>query len=1012
MNILGKSILGLLDSGASRTIIGRKGLNIIHELGLTIDSNQTSSCTVANGGRCHSTGVVVLPVALKERFSLIEALVIPDIPHLLILGADFWRSMGIVPDLRQGEWLFSNQPVVINSVEHVQSVLTPLERSRLEALVERNKSLMGNTLGCTNADEHVIVTNSEPIKQRYYRVNPVVQKQIDEELDEMLRLGIVEPSNSPWSSPILLVKKKDGKYRFCVDYRKLNAVTIRDSYPLPNINDTLDKLRDARYLSSLDIKSAYWQVPMAENSKMYTAFTVPNRGLFQFRRMPFGLHNAPARWQRIIDKVLGHDLEPNLFVYLDDIVLVTQTFEEHLRLLEEVFRRLRDANITVSWEKCQLCRAELKYLGYVVDRNGLHVDADKVKAMIEIPRPTNVTEVRRIIGTFSWYRRFVPEFSMILAPITGLLKKHAKFVWTDECEKSFKRIKECLVSAPILSCPDYSLPFVVQTDASGYGIGACLTQPHPDGDKVIAYLSRSLTRQEQKFCTTQRECLAVLWAIEKLRPYLDSIPFTVVTDHYSLLWLQNLKDANGRLSRWAVRLQQFDFKIVHRKGKDNVVPDTLSRAVPKIEEICEVNSGDFVKTADSWYLGMLEKVRRNPRNFGSWRESGGLLWKHVEPWYGDICPPSDSWKLVVPKEQRKSLILTAHEPATSGHVGVFKTWKKLSEKYYWPKMRSDVASVLRRCQVCARYKIPQTIPTDKMVSHPKISRPFEMICLDTMGVFPKSKQGNCHLLVVTDYLSKYTLLFPLRSATGQNICRRLEKEVFLVYGVPKTIICDNGSAFRSKEFSKLVQQYKSTIKFTANYNPRANPTERVNRVIKTMIAMYVSDNHRTWDERLPEIGCALRTSTHETTGLTPFFINFGRNMILSGEDYCHKDLLGIEDGTQMGGVTRNEHFRAMFSDVRNRLEEATQKACDKYNLRRRQVEYLPNQVVWRRNYVLSDATKYFTKKLAPKYIGPFYVKKRISPWTYELRDEKGNSKGVWQVKDLKSTPDDDTGEVE
>lgn len=1007
ISVLGKSILGLLDSGASRTIIGSKGLKVVQELGLVINRSMVSSCTVANGSSCRSVGVVTLPVMLKGNFRLIETLVIPDIPHLLILGADFWRSMGVVPDLRRNEWFFTDQPVVANTVEHVQSVLTSLENSRLQAVIDRNMALMGTSLGCTNKAEHVIVTHSQPIKQRYYRVNPIVQKQIDAELDEMLALGVVEPSNSPWSSPILLVKKKDGAYRFCVDFRKLNAVTVRDSYPLPLVADTLDKLREAKYLSSLDVKSAYWQVPMAENSKQYTAFTVPNRGLFQFRRMPFGLHNAPATWQRLIDNVLGHDLEPHVFVYLDDVVIVTQTFEKHLSVLEEVFRRLREAKISVSWEKCQFCRSEMKYLGYVVDKNGLHVDPDKVKAMLELPIPTNVSEVRRIVGTFSWYRRFVPEFSSIVAPITGLLKKNRKFIWTDECENSFRRIKECLISAPILSCPDYTLPFVVQTDASGFGIGACLTQPHPEGDKVISYISRSLTRQEQKFSTTERECLAVVWAVEKLRPYLDAVPFTVVTDHYSLLWLQNLKDLNGRLSRWAVRLQQFDFKVIHRKGKDNVVPDTLSRSVPHIETIFEVsNSSAWVTSKDKWYQLMVERIRKNPKGFGNWREIDGRLWKHVAPLYPEFSPPLDAWKIVVPKEERQHLISQAHEPPTAGHVGVYKTVKRLAERYYWPKMRNDVARSIRRCRVCASFKVPQTIAVDKMISHPKVSRPFEMICLDTMGVFPRSKQGNCHLLVVTDYLSKFTLLFPLRNATGKSIGQKLEKDVFLLFGVPRTIICDNGSAFRSREFQNLVDRYGSSLKFTAHYNPRANPTERVNRVLKTMIAMYVSDNHRTWDEHLSEIGCAIRTSTHETTGLTPYFVNFGRNMILSGEDYVKQDLLGVEDGTQVGAATRNEQFRAMFADVKERLEIANQKSCDRYNLRRRHVEYFPNQIVWRKNYVLSDAAKYFTRKLAPKYIGPFFIKKRISPWTYELRDEKGNSKGVWQVKDLKSAPDE------
>lgn len=1000
-------MLGLLDSGASRTILGSKGFDFINKLGLPIDRSRSTCCTVANGISCRSIGVVDLPVTLRGRFRLIETLIVPDLPHLLILGADFWRLMGVVPDLRRNEWCFSSEPILVNAVEQMsgQSMLSPLEKDRLQAVIDRNVNLMGKQLGCTTMAEHVIVTNSPAIKQRYYRVNPVIQAQIDKELDEMLKLDIVEPSSSPWSSPILLVKKKDGSYRFCVDFRKLNSVTVRDSYPLPQVSDTLDKLRDARYLSSLDVKSAYWQVPMAESSKQYTAFTVPNRGLFQFKRMPFGLHNAPATWQRLIDTVLGHDLEPHVFVYLDDVIIVSQTFEQHLTILEEVFRRLREANITVSNEKCQFCRPNLKYLGYVIDRNGLHVDPDKVKAMLEIAVPTNVREVRRVVGTFSWYRRFVPDFSTIIAPITALLRKKSTFVWTEQCDQSFRRLKECLVAAPVLRCPDYTKPFVVQTDASGYGIGAVLVQPYEDGDRVVAYLSRSLTRQERNYSTTERECLAVLWAIEKLRPYLEGIEFTVVTDHYSLLWLQNLKDLTGRLARWAVRLQQYNFRVIHRKGKDNIVPDMLSRSVPIVDTVnaaSDETSQD--PDIDRWYRKMLAMVRDKPLKFCRWRESDGKLWKYVEVKYPSLSTPSDFWKLVVPKRDRLKIIISAHEPPTSGHVGVYKTFSKIAERYYWPKMRSDIANFVRHCSTCAAHKPSQLKPTDKMVSHPKISRPWEMISMDLVGPLPRSKHGNTFILNVTDYLSKFTLLFPLRKATGEAVVKKIENEVFLMYGVPRTIICDNGPQFRSREFGKLVQTYKCKIKFSAAYHPRANPTERVNRTLKTMLAMYVSDNHRVWDENLQKIACALRTSTHEVTKLTPFFVNFGRNMILSGEDYANTFINDDGDGTQTGDLSRNESFKKMFLDIKTRLEVAGKKSCDRYNLRCRHVEYLPNQPVWKRNFALSDAAKYFSHKLAPKFIGPFYVKKRLSPWTYELRDEQGNDKGVWHAKDLKPGP--------
>lgn len=545
VSVLSVPLLGLLDSGASRTFLGEKGLNLLQRLSLPLFAGGTV-VAVSNGEKCESVGSLSLPISVENKVILLDVLVVPKLPHFLILGIDFWRKCGIVPDLRGDQWCFVDRPESLCSLqENEGDVLCPNERILLKEEVDRNAVLMGNSLGCTTVAEHVIRTNSEPIRQRYYRVSPIMQKYIDAELDEMLRLGVVEKSSSPWASSIVMVKKaKSDSWRFCVDFRKLNSVTARDSYPLPILADVLDKLRDARYLSTLDIKSAYWQVPMEKNSRQYTAFIVPTRGLFQFTRMPFGLHNAPATWQRLIDKILGN-LEPFVFVYLDDVVICTQTFEKHLEVLEEVFRRLREAQLTVSFDKCHFCKPNMKYLGFVIDRKGLHVNPDKIKSMFELPPPQNVKEVRRIIGRFSWYRRFVPEFSTIVSPITALIKKCSKFVWTPECDSAFRRIKELLIRAPVLSCPDYSLPFVIQTDASGYGIGAVLVQPHHDGDSVICFLSRSLTKQERNYTTTERECLAVLWSIEKLRCYIEGVPFTLVTDHYSLVWLQNLRELGG-----------------------------------------------------------------------------------------------------------------------------------------------------------------------------------------------------------------------------------------------------------------------------------------------------------------------------------------------------------------------------------------------------------------------------------------------------------------------------------
>lgn len=275
----------------------------------------------------------------------------------------------------------------------------------------------------------------------------------------------------------------------------------------------LDRLRDAKYLSTLDIKSAYWQIPLEESSKEITAFTVQGRGLYHFNVLPFGLSNAPATWQRFIDRVLGMDLEPYVFVYLDDAIIVTSTFEKHSEILEEIFKRLAAAKLTLNKDKCHFCKPELRYLGYVVDSQGLRVDPDKVKTIMDLPVPRNVKEVRQFCGTASWYRRFIPNFASRLYPLTSMLRRKTTFKWTPEAQAAFEDVKNSLVQSPVLSCPDFSKPFTISCDASNFGIGAILSQTVEDGDTVIAYASRTLGKTEQKFSSTERECLAVVWSI-------------------------------------------------------------------------------------------------------------------------------------------------------------------------------------------------------------------------------------------------------------------------------------------------------------------------------------------------------------------------------------------------------------------------------------------------------------------------------------------------------------------
>ena len=392
----------------------------------------------------------------------------------------------------------------------------------------------------------------------------------------MLDQGIIEVSSSPWSSPVVLVKKKDGSTRFCINYRKLNATTCKDSYPLPRIDDALDSLAGSKYFSTLDLQSGYHQVAMHPESKEKTAF-ISHAGLYQFNVLSFGLTNAPPQFQRLMSRVL-HGLEWKVcLVYMDDIIIFSPSFAEHLSRLKLVFDRFRAANLKLKPSKCYFSRDSVNYLGFVVSSKGIAPDPYKLDAVRSFPTPKTVKEVRSFLGLCNYYRRFVKDFANIASPLDHLTRKNVRFSWSSDCEIAFAELKSRLCSPPILAYPNFDLPFHLYTDASQYAIGFILGQVVDGKEVVLAYGGRELSDAEKKYSTTERESLAVVNGIKRYQPYLTGQLFFVHTDHGSLSWLMKVKDPTGRLARWALQLQQYDFQIIHRSGSSNGNMDALSR---------------------------------------------------------------------------------------------------------------------------------------------------------------------------------------------------------------------------------------------------------------------------------------------------------------------------------------------------------------------------------------------------------------------------------------------------
>lgn len=974
----------MLDSGAEVTVVGKDFDLFIDELKLK--KYPSYSVIKTADGTAHSNNFHIdLPIHYNNQFRIIKAVYVPSMSRSLILGMDFWNSFKIQPFMCE----------VIECDKQI-NVSNAVELSDEDAVVLQNiLKIMpfskSGTLSKTSLIKHYIDTgDARPIKQVQYTMSPYIQKDVHTEIDRLLEIGVIIPcKSSAWNNPMVAVRKPSGKIRLCIDARKLNEVTHKDAYPIQQMNRILSQLTGTKILSSIDFSDAYHQVELDIDSQPKTAFSISGKGHFVYCRMPFGLCNSGATLCRLVDRVIGCDMEPNVFVYLDDIIIATNTFEEHCRCLKEIARRLNESGLTISIEKSRFCMRKLTYLGYVIDENGVQPDPDKISAVNNYPTPKTVKDVRRLIGLAGWYRRFIPNFSTITAPLTDLTKKGKRFEWGESAEAAMQTIKQILVSAPVLANPDYDKPFIIQSDASDVGMGAVLVQGEGENERIIAFTSAKFSSAQRNYQTTERECLAVITAIEKFRPYIEGVKFTVVTDHASLLWLKNLKDPTGRLCRWSLRLQPYDITFVHRKGSQMVVADAFSRAV----ETVDVNI--FPSAEDNWYDSLIARVLADEAKFPQFRVENSILYKNCERGKRSFGYVS-SWRIVVPTNKRNDVMDDCHVPPSSAHGGYHKTVDRVRRNYYWPGMDNDVRNYVRNCEVCKSVKPTNVTQRAPMGKFREARQPWHIIYADFIGPLPKSKQGHCHILTVVDSLSKFVHAHPLRAATSKALIQFLENRIFLTFGVPEIVVTDNGVQFTSTEFKSFLAKYNTKQWAVSRYHPQANAAEAANKTIETSIRAYVKDDkdHRNWDKYLSEIVCAMNTSLHTSTKFSPYFVNFGQNMMLSGNSYSLA--IGDDQDTQN---TDHDRFEKIRSIVKKNLLKNYESSKRKYDLRSRPINYKIGDIVWKQNTVQSNADK----KIISKFCGntKCKIKRKIGTCSYELEDLNGKSLGIFSTDKFK-----------
>jgi hypothetical protein len=847
--------------------------------------------------------------------------------------------------LKEEEDLKRRQEALIESLDiDKDNILTPEQREQLKTLLQKHKDLFSTSdtdIGtCTKTKHRINLHDETPFKMRHRRIPPNMVEEVRAHLEQLLSCGIITPSKSPWASPVVLVRKKNGTLRMCIDFRNLNAKTIKDSYALPRIEDVFDCLQGAMYFSTLDMKSGYHQIEIEEEHKERTAFTVGALGFYHFRKMPFGLTNAPATFQRNSEEMLG-DLNMKICViYLDDLIIFSKTFEEHLHNINTIFDRLREFGLKLAPEKCEFFREKIAFLGHIVSSKGIETDPSKIDKIRNWPSPSTPEELRSFLSFAGYYRRFIQDFSKITRPLNDLLpptkakkgqKKPLKeWKWTDTEEDIFTNLKEILSTPPVLAYPDFNLPFEVHTDASGKGLGAVLYQQHHDNTKhVIAYASRSLSKSESNYAAFKLEFLALKWAVtEKFSDYLTNTHFTLLTDNNPLTYILTTAKLDATGQRWASDLGNYNFDIIYRAGRNNTDADALSRYPhhkiidqqqhenikidnSTVKTICKYITPALIDTLPALSLNIIEatetpmqpiaqlelreirKAQRQDQLIEKWRIATiDKTLPQFNTLPGDIIMKKNFENFII---KRGILYRNLHENEEIIEQLVIPNCYKreILEGFHDDCGHPGRDRTLRLLR--ERYFWPGiTTDVEKHVTgcnrclrrKTTVNTRAPMINVNT--TYPlelvcfdflsvEPSKGHSNILVITDHYTKFAMAIPTKNQTAKTTAEAFYNNFVVQYGIPTTLHSDQGANFESQIIKELCKLTNTKKTHTSIYHPQGNGTpERFNRTLLGMLGTLENDQKKHWTDYIKHLVFCYNCTPHESTRVSPFELMFGR----------------------------------------------------------------------------------------------------------------------------------------
>ena len=938
VKINNKAITGFVDSGSKITILGEKESKALH-LKL-IPNSKIAIQTIS--GVTHTLGQAEVQLTIGQITRRVKLHVMANFRYQLLIGLDIGRPFGLTIYLSNSS--VSVPPSIKSEQQYICLNVTSTD-PQITQMLNKYSDVFAkdeSDIGRITAVKHKIITRPHPpIQMRHYRRPQSEYDKINAIVKDLEEKGLIRKSQSPWAFPVVLAYRKDSneKDRFCNDYRHLNQITIDDKMPLPRIDDIIDRFRKAKYYTSLDVKWGYWHIEMDPDSVEKTAF-ITNEGHYEWLVMPFGLKNAPATFQRIIQHILSERLYKGVLNYLDDIMIYSETVKEHLETLEFVFNKMRENNIKLKMSKCKFMQTEVEFLGHVIGHNYVKPSPRLVESVSKFPIPTNVRKIREFLGLTSYMRRFIKGYAQIAKPLYKLLEKDTLFHWDTDQQQAFETLIAALTSKPILAIFDPTKSCILYTDASGVGIGAILAQVGEDGrEHPIGYYSKTLKKHQQSYHVTDLEGLAVVMSLEHFDCYLHELPFTLITDHSALQYILQNKNPNKRQFNWSLYISTFNVYIKHRSGKLITHVDALSRN-PVDHHLTVPQLIQMQTNQDLSYIG--QTVVRN-----------GVQTTRVNKRY----------LAIIPTNSVKTLLENMHDQ--SGHPGINRTVREITAHYYWPNCRKDIKEYVRSCKTCQLVKQPRSPFLGQYIAPEADIKPKDIFGIDTIVIGPAANDSKYkYIQVIIDHHSRHVWAFPSINNTAATIVNILQS-LFLCGAKPKALLMDCAQNFQSRVLKNFCENHGIKRIFATPYHPQTcGMVERINGTIIEKLRVELKDHpRRKWSTLLTDVVKNYNNSIHDITGFTPNYLFYGQD---NSPDIGNQ-IIPLEQARQL-------------ACERTRVHQIKRK--QRHDDKHRQYDFPIGSKVLRK--IASNHPS--LTKFHQRWTGPYLVIRQTGPVSYEIAE--------------------------